>query len=230
MLHLTMSTKRLRAAAWRLAQLLFAAALCAAAPARAQDAATSSPPVAEAAAAQAAVEGFRSAKFGMTIDEVRAAIESDFGLSGDEVVAGENVAERTGLLTIRADDVLADGGPAQVSYVFGFESKTLIQVGILWDVTSSDETKLLANGEVLSAYFRSAGYVADSIRQGLVLDNGILLFRGEDAEGRATVLLLQGTYTDEEGQGRTLTPTALALLYAADADNPDVFRIESGQF
>lgn len=202
----------------------------AAGPVQAQDAATSAPPVSAVQSVQASVDGFRSAKFGMSVDEVRAAIESDFGLSGDAVVSGENVAERTGLLSVRADDVLPDGGPAQVSYVFGYESKTLIQVGILWDVQANDEARLLANGEVLSAYFRSAGYVPDSIRQGLVLDNGILLFRGEDAEGRATVLLLQGTFTESDATNRSLTPTALALLYAADADQPDVFRIESGQF
>jgi hypothetical protein len=198
-------------------------------PAYAQDPAVSAPP-AETSTAQATVEGFRSAKFGMSVDAVRDAIESDFGLSGDAVTAGENVAERTALLTIRVDDVLADGGPAQVSYVFGYDSKTLIQVGVLWDVQSSDEAKLLANGEVLSTYFRSAGFVPASVRSGLVLDNGILLFRGEDAEGRAAVLLLQGVYSDDGEQGRTLTPTALALLYAVDADNPDVFRIEAGQF
>lgn len=213
-----------------LALSLAAAAPVLLTPAYAQDPASSTPP-AENAASQAAVEGFRSARFGMTVDEVRAAIEQDFGLKGEDVVEGENVAERTGLLTIQSDDVLADGGPAQVSYVFGYESKTLIQVGILWDGQVNDQAKLLANGEVLSAYFRTAGYVPESIRQGVVLDNGVLLFRGEDAQGRATVLLLQGVYTQAEGDGnRTLTPTGLALLYAADANNPDVFRVQAGQF
>lgn len=185
---------------------------------------------ADTPAVQVAIEGFRSANFGMTVDEVRAAIKSDFALSGDDVVAGENAAERTGVLMIRSDKVLADGGPAQVSYVFGYESKKLIQVGVLWDGQTVEEAKLLANGEVLSAHFRTAGYAPDTIKQGLVLDNGILLFRGEDAEGRATVLLLQGVYTQAEGQGKTLTPTGLALLYAVDADKPDVFRIQAGQF
>ncbi|RST85340.1 hypothetical protein EJC49_15760 [Aquibium carbonis] len=166
----------------------------------------------------------------MSKDEVRKAIESDFGLSGEAVGEGENVAERTGLLTIRADDVLRDGGPAQVSYVFGYESKQLIQVGILWDIESSSEAKLLANAEVLASYFRTAGYAPETVRSGLALDNGLLIFRGEDAAGRATVLLLQGTFTDAGDQRRSLAPTALALLYAVDADNPDVFRIQSGQF
>ena len=166
----------------------------------------------------------------MTIDEVREAITADFKLSGDAVGKGENVAERTALLTIQVDDVLKDGGPAQVSYVFGYKSKTLIQVGVLWDVQSSSEAMLLANAEVLASYFRSAGYDPATVRTGLALDNGLLIFRGEDADGHATVLLLQGTFTDAGDQRRSLAPTALALLYAVDADNPDVFRIQSGQF
>lgn len=198
--------------------------------AHAQNPAKSAAPAAEAAAAKAVVDGFRSAKFGMTMDKVRKAIAADFKLSGDAVGEGENVAERTALLTIRVDDVLKDGGPAQVSYVFGYDSKTLIQVGILWDIQSSSEAKLLANAEVLSSYFRTAGYDPATVRSSLALDNGLLIFRGEDAEGRATVLLLQGTFTDAGDQRRSLAPSALALLYAVDADNPDVFRIQSGQF
>ena len=199
-------------------------------PAHAQDPAKSAAPGAATAVARSTVDGFRSAKFGMAIDEVRKAIAADFKLSGDAVGEGENVAERTALLTIRVDDVLTDGGPAQVSYVFGYKSKTLIQVGVLWDVQSSSEAKLLANAEVLASYFRSAGYDPATVRTGLALDNGLLIFRGEDADGRATVLLLQGTFTDAGNQRRSLAPTALALLYAVDADDPDVFRIQSGQF
>jgi hypothetical protein len=210
--------------------LVLAVGASGALPAHAQDPATSAAPGATSAAAQVTVDGFRSANFGMSMDMVRKAIEDDFKLSGDKVTEGENVAERTALLTIRVDDVLRDGGPAQVSYVFGYESKTLIQVGVLWDIQSSSEAKLLANAEVLSSYFRSAGYDPATIRSSLALDNGLLIFRGEDAEGRATVLLLQGTFTDAGDQRRSLAPTALALLYAVDADNPDVFRIQSGQF
>jgi hypothetical protein len=178
-------------------------------------------------------DGFRSARFGMTEDEVKAAIKADFGLEGDAIVPGVNSAERTQLLTIVADDLLPDGGKAQVSYVFGYSSKKLIQVGVSWNAQidpSVDANKLYANGDVLTAYFTGAGYVPASIRSGVVLDNGILLFRGEDAERHATILILQGVYSGGGDTQRVLTPTGLALLYAADSEKPDIFKIEPGKF
>ncbi len=195
------------------------------------------PPAAETAAPDAptlVVEGFRSARFGMSEDEVRAAIKADFGLEGDAVVPGTNAAERTQLLTVVAPDLLPEGGAAQISYVFGYTSKALIQVGISWSADidpSVDAAKLYANSDVLVAYFTAAGYQPATIRTGLVLDNGILLFRGEDAEGHATILLLQGEYTGGAAEGqRVLRPTSLALLYAADSQAPDIFTVPPGQF
>ncbi len=187
----------------------------------------------EAAAPAIVVDGFRSAKFGMSEDDVRKAIKADFGLSGDAIVGGTNTAERTQLLTIIVPELLAAGGNAQVSYVFGYTSKTLIQVGISWNAQidpAIDAAKLYANSDVLVAYFTSAGYAPASVRTGVVLDDGILLFRGEDSAGHATILLLQGDYSGGGETQRVLNPTGLALLYAADSEKPDIFKIEPGQF
>jgi hypothetical protein len=185
------------------------------------------------AASDFVADGFRSARYGMTEDEVKAAIKSDFGLKGDAIVLGANAAERTQLLTIIVPDLLPDGGAAQVSYVFGYTSKTLIQVGISWSATIDpkvDAAKLYANSDVLVAHFTSEGYVPTTIRTGLVLDNGILLFRGEDKEGHATILLLQGDYEGGGDTQRVLKPKSLALLYAANSESPDIFKIEPGKF
>src|SRR5690606_32650962 len=81
-------------------------------------AATDVVPADPARAVAAVVDGFRSAKFGMTEAEVRDAISTDFGISGDDVIEGENTAERTRLLTVSVPDLLPEGGVAQVAYVF----------------------------------------------------------------------------------------------------------------
>ena len=187
----------------------------------------------QAGAPAAVVDGFRSAKFGMTEDEVLEAIATDFDLSGDEVVAGENRAERTKLLTVLVPDLLPEGGTAQVSYVFGYTTGGLIQVGVSWSQQTDPEMteeKLQANAEVLVAYFQSLSYDPASVRTGLLLQDGVLLFRGEDAEGRSSILLMQGQFTNTEDGQRVLTPMSLALLYAADSENPDVFSVAPGQF
>lgn len=203
------------------------------APTLAQDVTTATDPTVVEVSGEAVADGFRSARFGMSIDEVREAIASDFGLEDDEIEAGVNTAERTQLLTILVPDLLPEGGTAQVSYVFGYRSGTLIQVGVSWNGLTDPaltEEDLYANADVLAAHFMNAGYLPETIRTGLVLDNGLLLFRGEDVEGHATILLLQGQFVEFSDGQQALTPTALALLYAADAENPDVFTIEAGQF
>lgn len=210
------------------------AATPAAAPAAAPAPAT--PATADAmlpAAAPVVVAGFRSAKFGMTQADVKAAIIKDFDVKGDAITTGVNPAERTQLLSVKVPDLLPGGGTAQVSYVFGYKTKQLIQVGISWSKATDPamtEAELYANGDVLRTNFMSAGYQPDSVRTGLVMQNGILLFRGQDKDGHATILLLQGEFANGEGGKRTLTPTSLALLYAADPDHPEVFKLAPGQF
>lgn len=177
--------------------------------------------------------GFRSAQFGMNQADVKAAIVKDFGVKPEAINTGENPAERTQLLSVTVPDLLPGGGTAVVSYVFGYKTKNLIQIGVSWsgatDV-SITESELYADGDVLRTHFMQAGYKPDSIKTGLVLDNGILLFRGEDGQGRATILILQGTFKNGADKQKTLTPTSLALLYSLNPENPDVFRLAPGQF
>jgi hypothetical protein len=210
--------------------LAFISPVLAAAPANAPPPTVSDTPV---ATTSFELDGFRSAKFGMTQDKVKAAIKADFGVSGEAVVPGTNDAERTQLLTVTVPDLLPNGGKAQVSYVFGYASKTLIQVGVLWSAAidpSVDAAKLYANSDVLVVHFTAQGYVPSTIRTGVVLDNGILLFRGEDKDGHATILLMQGEFSGGGDAPKVLKPTSLALLYAADSKSPDIFKLDPKAF
>lgn len=185
------------------------------------------------ASASASVTGFRSAVFGMDEKAVYAAIIRDFGLDETKVMQNENTIERTKLLTILVPNLLEGGGVAQVSYIFGYKSKKLIQVGVSWNVETDPEmvdTKLVANGDILSSHFLSDGFPSSSITTATAVANGILLFRGIDAEGRAAILLLQGDFKEGTNGQNALKPTGLALLYSVDPDAPDIFRIKEGDF
>jgi hypothetical protein len=210
-----------------------AATPAATAPAAAAPAA-SAPDLSTDTQGPASVNGFRSATFGMTAADVKAAIVKDFNVKADAITSGENTAERTQLLSVAVPDLLPGGGTAQVSYVFGYKSKTLIQVGVSWSTATDStitEAELYADGDVLRTHFTAGGYKPDTIKTGLVLQNGLLLFRGEDADGHATILILQGQFKDAaDGKQKTLTPTSLALLYSASPQNPDVFKLAPGQF
>jgi hypothetical protein len=186
-----------------------------------------------AAVAALSVTGFRSAKFGMAEAEVRAAIEKDFVVKPDQIRSEENLAEQTHVLGVRVPDLLAGGGTAEVSYVFGYKTKKLIEVTSLWSKATDDKItpeRLFSNGNILRAHFSSEGYQPDSIVTNGVMNNGIVMFRGSDAEGHTTVLVLQGTTSEGADKQRVLTPTALLLFYLADAKNPDVFKLPPGQF
>jgi hypothetical protein len=179
------------------------------------------------------VSGFRSARFGMSETEVRAAIAKDFGVKPDAIRAETNPSEQTRVLLVKAPDVLPGGGGAEVSYVLGYKSKTLIQVGATWSKATDEKMtpeQLFSNSTVLRAHFMAAGYRPDTIASNMPISGGILMFRGSDAKDRTTMLILQGTLAKGENDQNVLTPTGLVLFYVADAKTPDVYRLAPGSF
>lgn len=188
---------------------------------------------APAAPAVAEVTGFRSAHFGVTEADVRAAIQKDFKIKPDAIQSEENKTEQTHVLIVQAADVLPGGGTASISYVLGFKTKTLIQVGLSWSKATDDKMtpeQLFSNANVLRAHFMSAGYKPETISTNMPVNGGILFFRGSDAQERTTMLILQGAFSQGENNQRVLTPTALVLLYIADAKSPDVYKLPPGSF
>jgi hypothetical protein len=178
------------------------------------------------------VEGFRSAKFGMNEAEIRAAIAKDFGSKPDAIRAQENQAELTRSLVVTVPDLLANGGTAEVSYVMGYKSKSLIQVASIWSKATDPALtpeRLFSNANILRAHFMSEGFKPETVAINTPVNGGVLMFRGSDAKDRSAILLLQGTFETKESQ-RILTPTALLLFYLADAKSPDVFKLPPGQF
>ncbi|QAU47915.1 hypothetical protein [Bradyrhizobium guangzhouense] len=180
-----------------------------------------------------AIDGFRSAKFGMTEADVRAAMTKDFNPKADAIKAQDNPSELTHSVLLSVPDLLQNGGTAELSYVFGYKSKSLIQVGAVWskatDAAMTPE-KLFSNANILRAHFLSEGFKPDSIAVNMPVNGGIVMFRGSDSKDRSVILLLQGTFENKENNQRVLTPTSLLLFYVADAKSPDVFKLPPGQF
>jgi len=238
----------------RKACLIFAFCMVAAAPALAQaptrpkaavtpkPAATVATPEVAAAPADAAtaddrtkaiVEGFRTARFGMNEADVRAAISKDFGFKPDAIKTQDNPAELTHSLLVTVPDLLPNGGTAEVSYVLGYKSKTLIQVGAVWSKASDaaiTPERLFSNANILRAHFMSEGFKPETVAVNTPINGGLLMFRGSDARDRSVMLLLQGSFETKENNQRVLTPTGLLLFYVADAKSTDVFKLPPGQF
>lgn len=185
-------------------------------------------------AAGPAIDGFRTAKFGMTEGQVRNAVQADFKVSAAAITNTENQLQRTTVLGVQVPDLVPQGGTATISYVFGYQSHKLIQVNIVWSPEIDPKTTpmmLYQDGESLQQYFASEGFPANRSTGNIATPNGVLLFRANDAGGNAVLLILSGTISKNPKDSSTaLSPTTLTLAYAADALHPDVFQLAKGSF
>jgi hypothetical protein len=181
-----------------------------------------------------AVTGFRDAVFGMSQDQVLAAIDNEFKIQAGAVKHSLNSLQRTEALTISVPNLIPNGGTATVSYIFGYQTHKLIEVNLLWSQATDAKmtaSMLYQNGASLQQYFASAGFVPSRSSGNIALQDGILLFRTTDADGNAVLLVLSGTLTkDTKTDKATLSPTALTLAYAVDPAHADIFNLPKGSF
>jgi len=182
------------------------------------------------------VDGFRSAQWGMTEPQVKAAISKDFNAGSDKIKSEENLAERTRVLTLVIPELLEGAGVARVSYIFGYATKKLIQVNLLWGTAIDPQTpaeKIVAAADQLRQLFLDSGYEPQTIVTNARMNDGeVLVFKGEDADKHTTVLrLAAAAQPARRGHSeKPTTATALSLSYILDAHTPDIYRLKKGQF
>lgn len=198
---------------------------------------TTRPPAQNAPATTAPAEefrltGFRSANFGMTADQVRAAIRRDFNVAADRIETTENQIERTTVLTVTVPDLLPNAGPGLVAYVIGFRTRQLVQVTITWGGQVNPQFRpeqALGAARQLQGYFAGLGHRPDSVVvNAQQRDGSILVYAGDDAQRRRTLLVLSNV-VGAEGRPPEGAPV-LQLSYIRDPQNPDVFQIRRGDF
>jgi hypothetical protein len=187
------------------------------------------------------ITGFRDARFGMTEQEVRAIAAKSFGVKPADIVSSTNPVEGTAVLTTRVATLDPAPGPAQVVYIFGYNSKKLIQVNVVWgDDTPKDHGNpgaLITASTRLERYFAGFAWRKDAARAGIpVGENTIVLFSGEDEKKGAVRLIADGVKYQMQREGQQTTspepkgPQRLIINYIADRENPDIAKIEKGKF
>jgi hypothetical protein len=189
---------------------------------------------AEPAASAFVIDGFRSARFGMTEAEVRAAIRKDFPAEARDVHSAVNSAEKTAALSLSVTNLLPDSGPASVGYVFGYKSHRLIQINVLWSSAAKDATPqgVVATGNMLRDYFIGQGApAAGRIVNATLPDGTIVILRASDPHGRMVLIVLSGANPKQKpSAGHSPPPLVLGLSYILDPANPDIFRLKKGAF
>jgi hypothetical protein len=196
--------------------------------------AQTSPSATAPQAKQAKVEGFRSARFGMTEDELRKAIAKDFNISGDAVQKVEDPSERTTALLIKVKDLLPDSGVGVVAYIMGYKSKKLFRVNVIWGKEAGSDTKaenIVSAANALRNFLTEQGYKKDTLVLNHPLEgDNVLVFQGKDNQGRLTELVL-GLITEKAEKPNS--PAAvkganLRLSYVEKPSAPDIYRIDGG--
>jgi hypothetical protein len=178
------------------------------------------------------IDGFRSAKFGMKIKEVKKAIQQDFFIQDGKIDTVTHPTEQTQSLGITINKLLPISGKSRVVYVFGFQSKRLIQVNILvghpadTDITPQ---QVVDSGNLLGNHFFKKRYQEDGLMAHARLNDGsVLIFRGKDQNGRMVLLRLsnpQSTKNKDEKMKISLT-----LSYIEKPLQPDAFQLKENDF
>jgi len=184
----------------------------------------------------AQVEGFRSARWGMTDAQVKEAIRKDFNIPPEKVGSEETLSEKTTVLSVNVPDLMAGAGIARVSYILGYATKKLIQVNIVWGTPVDPQVKqdrIVAAANQLRQLFLEAGYPPDKVTTNTRLPDGtILVFQGQDDQKHTTLLRLAQTPSTakKEKAEKDDASIALSLSYMRDSRNPDIYRLKKGQF
>jgi len=178
------------------------------------------------------IDGFRSAQFGMTEKEILKSIYKDFKISKSKIKRRIHPSEKTVSFNFQVKDLLPNSGLAKLFYVFGFKTKRLIQVNILWSRTVDDKLhpqKVVDTANQLRAHFLNQGFQKEGLAINTKMSDGsVLVFRGLDARGKMVVLLLVNPLS-KEGQPSNQNIN-LRLSYIMNPDSPDVYKIKKDDF
>ena len=178
------------------------------------------------------VTGFRDVRFGMTEAEVRAAATKAFAVKPADFNSAVNPVEGTTVLTVKVASLDPVPGPARIAYIFGYSSKKLIQVNVIWGEETStplDAGAMITAGTRLERYFAGFTWKKDTTRGGVpVGDNTVVLFSGEDEKKGAVRLIADGVKFQVQREGNQQTtspepkgPPKLIINYIADRDTPE---------
>jgi hypothetical protein len=185
------------------------------------------------------IKGFRSATFGMTPAQVKAAITADFG-AGAMLQEGVNAAEGTQFIQATVDHLDPGPGPARIGYVFGATSKVLAIINVDWSTgpepTEEQRAAIAQAGVQLAAYFRQGPAPAKAVDVRATGANALQLYAALDSKNAGVGVWIDGVSYKSSGGDKTTTspppkgPSTLRVTYSLNATNPDVKTLKPGSF
>ncbi len=177
-------------------------------------------PAAPAARALHEITGFRSARFGMDEDQVRAAVAHDFRDHAALLQPARHPDPRYTMLVLPLPSLEPGPGAAGVTYIFAAREHKLVQVNVLWSSTDkpgdAERARMSTAGVQLADYFRALGWRSNAATMGVPLgSNGLVLFSGIDAHKAMVEVSLTGVAL-QGGDGKVVPaegPVKLRVAY-----------------
>ena len=181
--------------------------------------------------------GYRSAHLGMDEAAVLEAIEADFAISPDSVERSANTVEKTTSLTVTVSDLVDFTGRTEISYIFGYRTKKLVQVNLVWRVRSKfvgATQRLKWAAKAMANRFALWGLSRTEIGHNTkTRDGATILFRSQAESGMIASISLKVPSEDKASLSVSLSVDEgywLRVAFIENTSAPDIFKIEPGQF
>ena len=173
------------------------------------------------------ITGFRSARFGMNEDQVRAAVARDFKDYAALVQPARHPDPRYSLLVLPLPSLEPGPGAAGVTYIFAAREHKLVQVNVLWSSTDKpgdeERARMSTAGMQLAEYFRALGWRPNAATMGVPLGpNGLVMFSGIDPHKSMVEVSVTGVSLRGR-DGKILPaegPVKLRVAYMSSLDAP----------
>ena len=137
------------------------------------------------------IRGFRSARFGMDEQQVRAAVALDFKDQA-KLLQPARVPGAAQVLVLPLAELAPGPGPAGVTYIFNAGGK-LAQVNLLWSADTAGRARLAAAGAQLADAFRALKWRPNAATMGVPIgQQGVALFSGVDGRKAMVEVSLLG--------------------------------------
>jgi hypothetical protein len=181
----------------------------------------------------AAIDGYRSARFGMSEAEVRMAVDADFGAEAGGTLSPESVEE--GFTALGSAPVETEIGRSRLLYVFD-PSRRLVAVNLVrttGDRPSPDERNALisASANVASGLLAKRWRPFAMARGRPLPNNQVIVFAAADDVGNGVELRLIGVEYEATGpdgrrfgSGPATGAAALRLVFRQDIDGLALLR------
>jgi len=191
-----------------------------------------SPPGADLAHAQYArpkyeVTGFRDARFGMTLDEIRPVARKDFNVDDGQMTLTTDSATGANKLIVHVHDLEPGLGTGRVEYLFNYRQHGLFQVNVVWGLDTNpqlDNSGMLAGAMRLQGYFLGFDWAVGTMRTAVPLDaRAVVLFSGADRNDGSVSVTVEDVGYRLVGGGlvrllpETSAPTIVTVTYTDQA-------------